>query len=119
MLKPYKPNTQSLTWKFILKTQESISQITKVEPTKDKERELWVELKRLFEIDENDTLWKLLKGHDIFMVVENDYFIEEALDDFDVDTDDLIGRNLMINKMNIKFRGGLLGIKASQVNTAD
>ncbi|GJS15580.1 hypothetical protein Tco_0410052 [Tanacetum coccineum] len=29
------------------------------EPTEDKERELWVELKRLFEPDENDTLWKL------------------------------------------------------------
>ncbi|GJT24678.1 hypothetical protein Tco_0894615 [Tanacetum coccineum] len=26
------------------------------EPTKDKERELWVELKRLFEPDDNDTL---------------------------------------------------------------
>ncbi|GKG17140.1 hypothetical protein Tco_0362097, partial [Tanacetum coccineum] len=29
------------------------------EPTKDKERELWVELKRLFEPDDDDTLWKL------------------------------------------------------------
>ncbi|GJU86404.1 hypothetical protein Tco_1293950 [Tanacetum coccineum] len=29
------------------------------EPTKDKERELWVELKRLFEPDKDDVLWKL------------------------------------------------------------
>ncbi|GKF25033.1 hypothetical protein Tco_0080927 [Tanacetum coccineum] len=29
------------------------------EPTEDKERELWVELKRLFEPDDNDILWKL------------------------------------------------------------
>ncbi|GJW32375.1 hypothetical protein Tco_0052407 [Tanacetum coccineum] len=64
------------------------------EPTDDKEMELWVELKRLFEPDNDDTLWKLQS------------------------TDGLIQRNLMINKMTIKFRGGLLGIKASQVSTA-
>ncbi|GJU50440.1 hypothetical protein Tco_1219995 [Tanacetum coccineum] len=29
------------------------------EPTKDKERALWVELKRLFEPDKDDVLWKL------------------------------------------------------------
>ncbi|GJT23493.1 hypothetical protein Tco_0893430 [Tanacetum coccineum] len=29
------------------------------EPTDDKEKELWVELKRLFEPDNDDTLWKL------------------------------------------------------------
>ncbi|GJV83837.1 hypothetical protein Tco_1523735, partial [Tanacetum coccineum] len=29
------------------------------EPTKDKARELWVELKRLFKPDDSDTLWKL------------------------------------------------------------
>ncbi|GJW66731.1 hypothetical protein Tco_0121155 [Tanacetum coccineum] len=29
------------------------------EPTDDKERTLWVELKRLFEPNTNDTLWKL------------------------------------------------------------
>ncbi|GJU81963.1 hypothetical protein Tco_1284328 [Tanacetum coccineum] len=31
---------------------------TSTEPTKDKERELWVELKRLFEPDADDELWK-------------------------------------------------------------
>ncbi|GKC67939.1 hypothetical protein Tco_1100537 [Tanacetum coccineum] len=29
------------------------------EPTEDNERELWVELKRLFKLDDDDTLWKL------------------------------------------------------------
>ncbi|GJS37604.1 hypothetical protein Tco_0535986 [Tanacetum coccineum] len=36
------------------------------EPTKDKEREIWVELKRLFEPDTDDELWKLQKHiHDL------------------------------------------------------
>ncbi|GJY36693.1 hypothetical protein Tco_0422071 [Tanacetum coccineum] len=39
---------------------------TSTEPTKDKEREIWVELKRLFEPDKDDELWKLQKHiHDI------------------------------------------------------
>ncbi|GJT30767.1 retrovirus-related pol polyprotein from transposon TNT 1-94 [Tanacetum coccineum] len=72
------------------------------EPTEDKERELWVELKRLFEPDDDDILWKLQrymhdplkwrlydtcvvhhvsteKGHDIFMLVEKDYPLTRAL----------------------------------------
>ncbi|GJS95544.1 putative ribonuclease H-like domain-containing protein [Tanacetum coccineum] len=66
------------------------------EPTDDKEKELWVELKRLFEPDNDDILWKLqrymhdplvrrlydtcgvhhvssVRGHDIFMLVEKEY----------------------------------------------
>ncbi|GJU38332.1 hypothetical protein Tco_1191289 [Tanacetum coccineum] len=65
------------------------------EPTDDKEREIWVELKRLFEPDTNDELWKLQKhihdlswklydscgvhnmstekGIDIYMLVEKEY----------------------------------------------
>ncbi|GKC27357.1 hypothetical protein Tco_1034651 [Tanacetum coccineum] len=66
------------------------------EPTEDMERALWVELKRLFKPDKEDTLWKLQryihdpltwrlykscavhhvsspKGHDIFMLTEKDY----------------------------------------------
>ncbi|GJV73700.1 hypothetical protein Tco_1493695 [Tanacetum coccineum] len=68
---------------------------TSTEPTEDKERELWVELKRLFEPDTDDELWKLQKhihdvtwrlydtcgGHhvstkdgvDIYMLVEREY----------------------------------------------
>ncbi|GJZ42018.1 hypothetical protein Tco_0588904 [Tanacetum coccineum] len=72
------------------------------EPTEDKERELWVELKRLFEPDDNDILWKLQRymhdplkwrlydtcavyhvsterGHDIFMLVEKDYPLTRAI----------------------------------------
>ncbi|GKA13970.1 hypothetical protein Tco_1305884 [Tanacetum coccineum] len=68
----------------------------------DKAKELWVELKRLFEPDENDTLWKIQsymndpltwklydtcgvhhvstkRGHDIFMLVEKDYPLTRAL----------------------------------------
>ncbi|GJR55448.1 RNA-directed DNA polymerase, eukaryota [Tanacetum coccineum] len=66
------------------------------ESTDDKEKELWVELKRLFKPDNDDTLWKLqrymhdplvwrfydtygvhhvssVRGHDIFMLVEKEY----------------------------------------------
>ncbi|GJT86815.1 hypothetical protein Tco_1068532 [Tanacetum coccineum] len=72
------------------------------EPTNDKEKELWVELKRLFEPDDDDILWKLQRymhdplvwklydtcgvhhvsssrGHDIFMLVEKDYPLTRAL----------------------------------------
>ncbi|GJR97756.1 hypothetical protein Tco_0269930 [Tanacetum coccineum] len=72
------------------------------ELTDDKAKELWVELKRLFEPDENDTLWKIQRymhdpltwklydtcsvhhvsidrGHDIFMLVEKDYPLTRAL----------------------------------------
>nr|GEV99629.1 hypothetical protein [Tanacetum cinerariifolium] len=67
-----------------------------VVPSKDKEKALWVELKRVFEPDANDVLWKLqrymhaslnwklytnygvhhvslTKGHDILMLTEKDY----------------------------------------------
>ncbi|GJZ58567.1 hypothetical protein Tco_0614061 [Tanacetum coccineum] len=72
------------------------------ELTDDKAKQLWVELKRLFEPDENDTLWKIQRymhypltwklydtcgvyyvsterGHDIFMLVEKDYLLTRAL----------------------------------------
>ncbi|GJY09846.1 hypothetical protein Tco_0378031 [Tanacetum coccineum] len=70
--------------------------------TDDKAKELWVELKRLFKPDENDTLWKIQRymhdpltwklydtcgvyhvsierGHDIFMLVEKDYPLTKVL----------------------------------------
>ncbi|GJX91129.1 hypothetical protein Tco_0344455 [Tanacetum coccineum] len=65
------------------------------EPTEDKEREIWVKLKRLFEPDTDDELWKLQKhihvltwrlynscgvhhvstkkGIDIYMLIEKEY----------------------------------------------
>ncbi|GJZ77767.1 hypothetical protein Tco_0642439 [Tanacetum coccineum] len=72
------------------------------EPTEDKERELWVELKRLFEPVDDDELWKfqrymhdsltwrlydtcgvhhvsIERGHDIFMLVEKDYPLTRGL----------------------------------------
>ncbi|GKB38173.1 hypothetical protein Tco_0883115 [Tanacetum coccineum] len=72
------------------------------EPTDIKEKELWVELKRLFKPDEDDTLWKLqrymhdpliwrlydtcgvhhvssVRGHDIFMLVEKDYPLSKGV----------------------------------------
>ncbi|GJU63749.1 hypothetical protein Tco_1245584 [Tanacetum coccineum] len=71
------------------------TEFTSTEPTEDKERELWVELKRLFEPDTDDELWKLQKhihdvtwrlydtcgvhhvstkdGVDIYMLVEREY----------------------------------------------
>ncbi|GJZ40851.1 hypothetical protein Tco_0587737 [Tanacetum coccineum] len=73
-----------------------------IDPTDDKERTLWVELKRLFEPDTDDILWKLQRymhdpltwrlydtcgvhhvstdrGHDIFMLVEKDYPLTRGL----------------------------------------
>ncbi|GJR56583.1 hypothetical protein Tco_1407104 [Tanacetum coccineum] len=41
------------------------------EPTNDKEKELWVELKRLFEPDNDDTLWNLQRYmHDPLVLME-------------------------------------------------
>ncbi|GKC92727.1 hypothetical protein Tco_1158169 [Tanacetum coccineum] len=105
------------------------------EPTKDKERELWVELKRLFEPDDDDILWKLQRymhdplkwrlydtcaihhvsterGHDIFMLIEKNYPLTRALMTL------MLSNKLWFNSEklvdlndNHKFRGGLLGIK--------
>ncbi|GJZ15755.1 putative ribonuclease H-like domain-containing protein, partial [Tanacetum coccineum] len=68
MLKLYRSNIQSQTRRFTLKIQEDNlvklwdlvkERFSTTEPTDDKEKELWVELKRLFEPDNDDTLWKL------------------------------------------------------------
>ncbi|GKA49387.1 hypothetical protein Tco_0742460 [Tanacetum coccineum] len=112
MLKPYKPNTQSLTRGFTLKIQENTGKSSKwviiqrerfssTEPIDDKERALWVELKRLFEPDTDDLLelqrymhdlltWRLYDtcgvhhvstetGLDIFILVEKDYLMTKGL----------------------------------------
>ncbi|GKB14515.1 hypothetical protein Tco_0848438 [Tanacetum coccineum] len=72
------------------------------EPTEDIKRALWVELKRLFELDKDDVLWKLQKymhdpltwrlydtcevhlvsstrGHDIYMLTEKEYPLSTAV----------------------------------------
>ncbi|GJR52482.1 hypothetical protein Tco_1403003 [Tanacetum coccineum] len=77
------------------------------DPTDDEERTLWVELKRIFEPDTDDIL-----GHDIFMLVEKDYPLTRGLltlmlcNKLQVDQ-----YSEMADKVNYKFRGGLLGIK--------
>ncbi|GKB41866.1 ribonuclease H-like domain-containing protein [Tanacetum coccineum] len=55
--------------------QEGTGKSPVIDPTKDKEIELWVELKRLFEPDVDDELWKSQKhdGNDIYMLVEKEY----------------------------------------------
>ncbi|GKD36338.1 hypothetical protein Tco_1251847, partial [Tanacetum coccineum] len=73
-----------------------------IDPTDDKERTLWVELKRLFETDTDDIPWELQRymhdpltyrlydtcgvhrvstdrGHDIFMLVEKDYPLSKGV----------------------------------------
>ncbi|GJW32872.1 hypothetical protein Tco_0052904 [Tanacetum coccineum] len=75
---------------------------TSAVPTEDMERALWVELKRLYEPDKDDTLWKLQRymhdpltwrlygscavhhvsssrGHDIYMLTEKDYPLTTAV----------------------------------------
>ncbi|GJS12047.1 hypothetical protein Tco_0368843, partial [Tanacetum coccineum] len=79
------------------------SSVYSTDPTDDKERTLWVELKRLFKPDTDEIL-----GHDIFMLVEKDYprtrgILTLMLEGLIQKLDDL--------KVNHKFRGGLLGIK--------
>ncbi|GJR86023.1 hypothetical protein Tco_0210034 [Tanacetum coccineum] len=81
-------------WKIIRSLVKEI--FKSAEPIEDMERALWVELKRLFEPDKDDVLWKLQKymhdpltwrlydtcglhhvsltrGHDIYMLIEKDY----------------------------------------------
>ncbi|GJT16997.1 hypothetical protein Tco_0875703 [Tanacetum coccineum] len=119
------------------------------EPTDDKEKALWVELKRLFEPDNDDTLWKLqrymhdplewriydtcgvyhvssVRGHEIFMLVEKEYPLTRGLmtvmlaNKLQADQHSEMA-NELIRKIFYQVnrpRGGLLGIKASQVSTA-
>ncbi|GJW16397.1 hypothetical protein Tco_0020530 [Tanacetum coccineum] len=112
-------NIQSLTGRFTLKNLENIKRSSRddlvmlwslvkerfssSEPTDDKERALWVELKRLFEPNIDDTLWKLQRymhdplkwrlydtcgfhhvssterGIDIFMLVEKEYPLSKGV----------------------------------------
>ncbi|GJV72770.1 hypothetical protein Tco_1492765 [Tanacetum coccineum] len=90
MLKKFDRDDLDKLWSLVKERFSSI------DPTDDKERTLWVELKRLFEPDIDDIIWKLQRymhdpltwrlydtcgihhvstdrGHDIFMLVEKDY----------------------------------------------
>ncbi|GKE13467.1 hypothetical protein Tco_1417018 [Tanacetum coccineum] len=61
------------------------------EPTKDKERELWVELKRLFELDDDDTLWKLQRAL-MTMMLSN----KLQVDEYSVMADELLRKILIL-----------------------
>ncbi|GJY28557.1 hypothetical protein Tco_0404324 [Tanacetum coccineum] len=90
MLKKFDRDDLVKIWDLVKK------RFSTTEPTNNKEKELWVELKRLFEPDNDDILWKLqrymrdplvwrlfdtcgvyhvssVRGHDIFMLVEKEY----------------------------------------------
>ncbi|GJZ11076.1 hypothetical protein Tco_0545835 [Tanacetum coccineum] len=94
-------NVEALQTKYLIIDWEFMKDSTQQNLLKI-ERELWVELKRLFKPDDDDTLWKLQKymhdplkwklydtcdvhhvsierGHDIFMLVEKNYPLIRAL----------------------------------------
>ncbi|GJX92618.1 hypothetical protein Tco_0347204, partial [Tanacetum coccineum] len=53
MLKRFNRDDLEKLWDLVMK------RFSSTDPTVDKEKVLWVELKRLFEPDDDDTLWKL------------------------------------------------------------
>ncbi|GKD69817.1 hypothetical protein Tco_1323907 [Tanacetum coccineum] len=96
MLKRFDREDLDRLWSLVKKT------FSTTDPTEDKEKELWVELKRLYEPDPRDQLWALQKymhdplewrlydtcgvhhvstrrGHEIFMLVEKDYPLKKGL----------------------------------------
>ncbi|GJW27338.1 hypothetical protein Tco_0041149 [Tanacetum coccineum] len=96
MLKKFDRDDLDKLWSLVKE------RFSSTDPTDDKERTLWVELKRLFEPDTDDILWKLQRymhdpltwrlydtcgvhhvstdrGHDIFMLVEKDYPLTRGL----------------------------------------
>ncbi|GJU89592.1 hypothetical protein Tco_1302015 [Tanacetum coccineum] len=96
MLKRFDRDDLEKLWDLVKK------RFSSTEPTVDKEKELWVKLKRLFKPYDDDTLWKLQRymhdplkwrlydtcgvhhvstkrGHNIFMLVEKDYPLTRAL----------------------------------------
>ncbi|GJS18446.1 hypothetical protein Tco_0412918 [Tanacetum coccineum] len=96
MLKKFDTEDLDRLWSLVKKTFSS------TDPTEDKEKELWVKLKRLYEPDPRDQLWALQRymhdplqwrlydtcgvhhvstgrGHKIFMLVEKDYPLTKGL----------------------------------------
>ncbi|GKD33536.1 hypothetical protein Tco_1249045 [Tanacetum coccineum] len=96
MLKKFDRDDLDKLWSLVKE------RFSSTDPTDDKERTLWVELKRLFEPDIDDILWKLQrymhdpltwrlydtcgvhhvstdKRHDIFMLVEKDYPLSKGV----------------------------------------
>ncbi|GJR10345.1 hypothetical protein Tco_0792997 [Tanacetum coccineum] len=96
MLKRFDRKDLDRLWSLVKKTSST------TDPTEDKEKELWVKLKRLYEPDPRDYLWALQRyiydplewmlydtcgvhhvsterGHEIFMLVEKDYPLTKGL----------------------------------------
>nr|GEX39224.1 hypothetical protein [Tanacetum cinerariifolium] len=113
-------------------------------PSVDKEKALWVELKRLFEPDADDVLWKLqryihapltwklstdygvhhvssTRGHDVFMLTEKDYPLLNAVmilmlsGKLQVEEDNEMARDLV---MKIFMEAKKLKIRIKKVNDA-
>ncbi|GKF21578.1 hypothetical protein Tco_0070216 [Tanacetum coccineum] len=137
MLKAFDRDDLVMLWSLVKEKFNS------TELTNDKEREICVELKRLFEPYTDDELWKLQKhihdltwklydscgmhhvstekGIDIYMLVEKEYplsrgtltlmLVAKLLVDQDNEMSRELLRKIFIQKVNIKFRGGLLGLK--------
>ncbi|GJT68994.1 putative reverse transcriptase domain-containing protein [Tanacetum coccineum] len=133
MLKNFDRDDLVMLWSLVKE------RFSSTDPTDDKERALWVELKRLFEPDTDD-LWELQrymhdpltwrlydtcgvhhvsspKGYDIFMLVEKEYPLTQGVLTQKDQGSKVFGRILSkrFNSRNLevnhKFRGGLLGIK--------
>nr|GEV65477.1 hypothetical protein [Tanacetum cinerariifolium] len=66
MLKDFDREDLDALWRLV---KEKLSTAM---PTVNKEKALWVELKRLFEPDTEDVLWKLQR-HDMLMLTEKNY----------------------------------------------
>ncbi|GKC81326.1 hypothetical protein Tco_1137043 [Tanacetum coccineum] len=72
------------------------------EPTDDKEREIWVELKRLFEPDTDDELWKLQKHiHDLT------WKLYDSCGMHHVSTENGIDIYMLVEKVYLLLRGTL------------
>ncbi|GJZ23980.1 hypothetical protein Tco_0561439 [Tanacetum coccineum] len=72
---------------------------TSTEPTEDKEREIWVELKRLFKPDTDDELWKLQKHiHDITWRLYDTYGVHHVSTKDGVDIYMLVEREYPLSK---------------------
>nr|GEV75446.1 Gag-Pol polyprotein [Tanacetum cinerariifolium] len=80
--------------------------------TRDKEKELWVELKRLFEPNSEDQLWTY---HQAFMHDPLDWKLYDTCGVHHVSTKKNQEIFMKLDwRCSIKFRGGLLGIKCSK-----
>ncbi|GJY97404.1 hypothetical protein Tco_0514314 [Tanacetum coccineum] len=84
---------------------ESLWRIVKIKysdirPEDEFERVLWGDLKIMFELNKRSDVWRILQGYRVT--------IWKLIDSSGIH---FVRRNLKIQKMNIKFRGGLLGLK--------